>query len=164
MVAVTLVSYSGTFRCNSSGHSLDSPSSNPPTPGGGASLLFDEIYNTCIQPFDGQDSVLITFATPNTLSSPNVNVSIIGTGLECDQPTMLVFKTMSCGAMNAGLEQCGLSKRRIRQRQVECRYYCDIFLPCNAPARISLKMTRTAWMGSIINMTQLCDIRAFMLI
>ena len=152
------------FSCNLTGHLLVAPSSHPPTPGGGASLLFDEIYDTCIQPFDEQDSVLITFATPNTRFSSYVNVSVTGTGLECDQPTMLVFKSMKCGAMNAQLEQCALSKTRRRLEQVECTYSCDVMSPCNGPAEVTLKMTSLPWLPGTTNIPQLCDIRAYMFI
>ena len=158
LLSCTLVSFGETFSCDSAGDLSVNSISSVSGPAG-ASVLFDGDHNTCYQPLDGQDTMLVMFDTSNTQSSPDVTVSIIGTGINCNQPSTLLFMSISC--LSAKPTQCGLSRVEDVQTGMECSYICKIISPCDGSARVTLQMIHVTWLHGDTNVSQLCEVRAY---
>ena len=131
--------------------------------------LLDDDLDTCMRPFQLSPLLRLFVDTHDTLGSFLLRIQITGDGLDCAQPSTLVYID-SVIILGMGEFAQGINKREcpfIRSshsadlRLVTCTYECRPLVPCEGSVHFGILVQRLSWLVQSQFLEQLCDLRAF---
>ena len=131
------------------------------------SVLFDDDFTTCMRPFQFHSLLRLALDTPTTMGPSLLRFQIVGEGLDCIQPSTLVYLYLSeiAGSetlkRNINRQECPSMQSNPNTDLVTCTYECQPLLPFNGSVRFGVEVQRLSWLARSQHLQQLCDIRVF---
>ena len=127
-----------------------------------ASALLDGDFTTCIRPFQFNSLLPVVANTQNTRGSSLLRIQVTGKGLDCAQPSTLLYVDLEATkAYKAIKQECPFVKSNHSADLSTCDYECQPLVLSENSMRFGMRVQRLAWLARSHQLEQLCDIRAF---
>ena len=129
------------------------------------STLLDGSHGTCMRPFQFSSLLMMSFDTADTQGSSLIHIQITGDGLDCVQPSTLVYVDLLDAVSGMTIsnkinkQECPFMKNSHNTGLVTCTYECRPFPSCQGPMRFGVQVKRLSWLAQSQSLEQLCDIQ-----
>ena len=127
-----------------------------------SSTLLDDNFTTCMRPFQNDSQLRLIF---NIQGSSLLHIQVTGRGLDCVQPSLLVFMDLSASIGEAlftdsmNKQECQLWASSYRKKHMTCTYECLPHVPCDGSLFIGVQVQYLSWWTRSLNLEHICDIR-----
>ena len=131
------------------------------------SVLLDNKSDTCMKPFQFDFLLRLALDIQDIRGSSLVRIKVTGEGLDCVQPSTLVYMDLAANqaaasaSNNMKKQECPLEGSNNSLNLVTCTYECRPLVPCDGSVRFGVQVQQLSWLTRSQYLEQLCDIRAF---
>ena len=131
------------------------------------STLFDDNFDTCMRPFQLHSMLRLAIGTRNMKGSSLLRFNITGEGLDCVQPSTLIYLDLANAGetealqLNINKQECPCIESSPNAGLMTCIYECRSIVPMRGSVPFGVEFQRLSWLTWSQHLEQLCDIRAF---